>query len=450
MNISYHYYTIKVLAVRAGFQEEEAQTVAYYSQMVDDFVLSHRIIVGETPPPFFIENGLAQELGDGNWGFLPCPTGVNFIKSVSHGYQRHTLTPFHFIPPYALEAIESKPDFSRTDYRCVCAGEGDDLLIHAIVGDAARSAGNERSVENLMRLGMALHTYADTYAHCHFSGFHGYENEACLDKAYNKRTGTEAFPDIERTLLREVPSIGHANVGTAPDICSYDIAYRMKASASSGLDESGELDEMVERDNTVSFSQCSKQILDLLCEINGNPRYTDEEWEELRAALVKAQYVKRDTSQQLAESFSQVFPDIVFTYDKNSRLSIKLRVEGDYKLCDEAEECELCAGEEGCGPEEWQSLDSGLSGFAVEALRQKISQEELEDAFSLTGNSRRSLCCTFLEEPGEEFFLYNELAYERVMQVTGQYVSKGMRDNFQEICCQDTQAILAMQDTGQG
>lgn len=440
MNISYHYYTIKVLAVKAGFREEEAQTVAYYSQMVDDFVLSHRVVVGETPPSFFIENGLAQELGDGNWGFLPCPTGINFIKSVSHGYQRHTLTPFHFIPPYALEAIESKPDFSRTDYRCVCAGEGSDLLIHAIVKEAARSAGDERSVENLMRLGMALHTYADTYAHCHFSGFHGYENEACLDKAYNKRTGAEAFPDIERTLLREVPSIGHANVGTAPDICSYDIAYRMKASPSSRLDESSSLDEMVERDNTVSFSQCSRQILDLLCEISGNPRYTDEEWEELRAALVKAQYVKKDTSKQLTESFSQVFPDIAFTYDKNSRLSIKLRVEGDDKLC---------VDEAGCEPEEWQSLDSGLSGFAGEALRQEISQEELEDAFSLPGNSRRSLCCTFLEEPGEEFFLYNELAYERVMEVTGQYVSKGMMDNFQEICCQDTEAISALHGDGQ-
>ena len=87
MNISYHYFTVKVLAVRAGFREEEAQIIAYYSQMVDDFVLSHRIIVGEMPPDFFVENGLAWELGNGSWGILPCPTGINFIKSVSHGYQ---------------------------------------------------------------------------------------------------------------------------------------------------------------------------------------------------------------------------------------------------------------------------------------------------------------------------------------------------------------------------
>lgn len=282
-----------------------------------------------------------------------------------------------------------------------------------------------------MRLGMALHTYADTYAHCHFSGFHGYENEAFISKAYNKETGTEAVPNIERTLLRELPSIGHANVGTVPDICSYDIAYKMKDS------ESGGLGKTVERDNTASFSKCSRHILDLLCEINGVSQYSDEEWEELRTALVKAQYVKKDIPEQLAESFGQTFPDIVFTYDKNSRLSIKLRVEGNSNAC---------AGEDVCRPEELQSINTGLAGFAEQALQQEISQEALEDAFSLQSNSRRSVYSTFLEEPSEEFFQYNELAYERVMQVTGQYVSEGTKDNFREICLQD---IQTMNGTGQ-
>ena len=39
MNIGYHYYTIKTLAVKAGFSNEEAQTIASYSQAVDDYVL---------------------------------------------------------------------------------------------------------------------------------------------------------------------------------------------------------------------------------------------------------------------------------------------------------------------------------------------------------------------------------------------------------------------------
>ena len=196
--------------------------------------------------------------------------------------------------------------------------------------------------------------------------------------------------------------------------------------------ESGGLEKTVERDNTASFSKCSRQILDLLCEINGVSHYTDEAWEELQTALVKAQYVRKDIPEQLAESFGQTFPDIGFTYDKNNRLSIKLRVQGN--LC-------ACAEEDVCQSEELQSINTGLAGFAAQALQQEISQEALEDAFSLQSNSRRSVYSTFLEEPSDEFFQYNELAYERVMQVTGQYVSEGTKDNFREICLQDIQTM---------
>lgn len=136
MNISYHYYTVKTLAVKAGFDDGDAQVIAYYSQMVDDFVLSHRVIMKETPPSFFVENGMAEKLEGGMWGFLPCPTGINFLKTVSHGYQKHTLVPFHFIPPKRLPDIERNPDFTRLDYRCVSAGERSNMLIHRIVRDA--------------------------------------------------------------------------------------------------------------------------------------------------------------------------------------------------------------------------------------------------------------------------------------------------------------------------
>ncbi len=91
-------------------------------------------------------------------------------------------------------------------------------------------------------------------------------------------------------------------------------------------------------------------------------------------------------------------------------------------------------------------MDTGMAGFGAEVLRREISRETLEDAFSLPGNSRRSAYRTFLEEPGQEFFQYIELAYERVMQVTGQYVSEGTRDNFREICCQDVRVLQGMHD----
>ena len=414
MNISYHYYTIKTLASKAGLEEEEAQIIAHYSQMVDDFLLSNRVIVKETPPVFFIANNLAEERKDGAWNFLPCPTGINMIKSVSHGYQRHTLVPFHFIPPKTLNEIENVPGFSRMEYRCVSAGEKRGLLLHKILQEAAEDAGKNREKKSLMRLGMALHTYADTYAHCHFSGFHGYENEAVIQKAYSKAAESEAVPVPERIALRELPSIGHANVGTVPDICCYDIAYAMKSS------EKSKLDDAVKRDNTECFACCSRQILDLLCGISGRPLFTDDEWHVLQTALAEAQYVKKDTEKDLTDSFGKIFPDIKYEYHKSGRLSMELSVE---KSKDAENDGIMMPG----------VFDAGAPG--------EIGEEVLEDAFSPEGNRMRCGYHVYLEKATEDFFHYNELAYERVKQVAGEYVSAGAMENFRAVCRYDLECM---------
>ncbi|HBA70348.1 MAG TPA: hypothetical protein DCZ40_13470 [Lachnospiraceae bacterium] len=414
MNISYHYYTIKTLASKAGFVEEEAQLIAHYSQMVDDFLLSNRVIIKETPPSFFMDNNLAQKRKDGSWNFLPCPTGINMVKSVSHGYQRHTLAPFHFIPSKNLKEIENSSGFSRMDYRCVSAEEQNGLLIQEILQEAARDAKENRGKKSLMRLGMALHTYADTYAHCHFSGLHGYENEAVIQKAYSKVTKSEAVPAPERIAFKELPSIGHANVGTVPDICCYDIAYAMKSS------EKSKLEDVVKRDNTEWFSRCSRRILDVLCGITGKPLFTEEEWQQLQAALTQAQYVKKDTEKILTESFCKVFPDIRYEYNKNGRLSMELSVENSEEI----------------------ENNSMMMPGAWEAGIQKENREEmLKDAFSPEANSMRCGYNVYMEETTEDFFYYNELAYERVKQVAGEYVSQGTMENFCEMCRYDLQCM---------
>ena len=399
MNISYHYYTIKTLAVKAGFSESEAQQIAYYSQMVDDFHLSNPVFFDKQPPDFFLENGLAWQINDNEWEMLPCGTGIDFLKSISRHYQEHTLVPFHFIPPSDLAALKSKADSKRTDYRCVCARERKDLLIHEIVDEAAQAVKVQRSSKNLMALGMAVHTYADTYAHCHFSGLHGFENEAILKKAYNRTEKAKEVPKAESNLLRDLPPIGHAHVETAPDICYKQIQYFMKTTNDGGFD----LD--VERDNAVFFAECSRAILDLLCRITGSPIWNDEKWQPLREALIRAQAVKKDSEQYLDKSFSGEFPDIIYSYHKNSELDIALNVvPEEMNNCPQVSDYEAIDGEE--------------------ASREDLSEEELSDAFSPKGNYARSKCRVHLESANQQFFAYNELAYRRVQKVTGEFLSQ--------------------------
>lgn len=399
MNISYHYYTIKTLAVKAGFPENEAQQIAYYSQMVDDFHLSNLVVLGMQPPEFFLENGLAWKVNDHEWEMIPCGTGIDFLKSLSPHYQEHTLAPFHFIPPKDLETLRNRDNSERTDYRCVCAGDSQDLLIHEIVNEAVQAVKVQRSSRNLMALGMALHTYADTYAHCHFSGLHGFENEAILQKEYNRTEKPREVPKAESDLLRDLPPIGHAHVETAPDICYKHIQYSMKTAKDGGFDLN------VERDNADFFSECSRAILNLLCQITGSPTWNDEEWKALREALMRAQAVNKDSEKYLDKSFSAEFPDVTYTYHKNSELAIALNViPEETNTCPQVSDYEAVDGEQ--------------------ASQEDISDEELSDAFSPEGNFARNMCKVHLKNADQQFFTYNELAYRRVQKVTGELLAQ--------------------------
>lgn len=408
MNICYHYYTIKTLAVKAGFSNEEAQQIAYYSQMVDDFHLSNMVIVKEKPPVFFLENNLAWQINGNKWGLIPCGTGIDFLKSLSVHYQEHTLVPFHFIPPKDLAALRNTENLDRTFYRCVCAGEQKNMLIHEIVNEAAYAVKEQRSTKNLMALGMALHTYADTYAHCHFSGLHGFENEAILMKAYNRTDESKTIPVLESDIPRELPAIGHAHVETAPDICFKHIQYKMKTT------KSGNFDINVERDNAIHFSVCSKAILNLLCQIKGSPTWSDEKWQILQEKLIQAQTVEKDHEKYLDKSFGERFPEITYSYHKNSEFALSLNI---------IENMEVCMHQ--------------ISDYEVnqaEQQKKKISKDELTDAFSPEGNLARSSCMVYLENAEQQFFDYNEIAYRRVQKVTGEHIARERVAGLQEIC----------------
>lgn len=398
MNICYHYYTIKTLAVKAGFSDEEAQQIAYYSQMVDDFHLSNHIVLREQPPAFFMENNLAWQINDHEWGMLPCATGIDFLKSLSPHYQEHTLVPFHFIPPEDLAALKKRENSKRTDYRCVCAGERGDLLIHEIMDEAVQASKAERNEKNLMALGMALHTYADTYAHCHFSGLHGFENEAILKKAYNRTAKAKEIPKAESDILRALPPIGHAHVETAPDICFKHVQYQMKT----GKDDEFHLN--VERDNAIFFSECSRAILDLLCQITGRPIWNNTEWKPLQETLIRAQTVTMDVEMYLDKSFSEEFPSISYSYRKNSEFALILNV-----MPEKMDACQQIS--------DYEAVDAQVQ-------QSNVSEEELADAFSPKGNLARDGRKVHLENAEQQFFDFNELAYRRVQKVTGEHVAR--------------------------
>lgn len=320
MDIQYHYFVIRTLAAYSGFSEDEAQSIAYYSQQVDDFTNWLPMYVDKEPPEFFTENGLAKSIEDGTWMVVPHPTGIDVIQSLEEHYRHTTLAAFHFLPSEALEDLKKRDGFTRADYRCVCASDTDhSILMWQIIRNAVKSVQEQRTEKSLMHLGMALHTYADTYAHCGYSGLSGWENKAVIKKAFSQLEHKEEVSDIERLFYKCLPHIGHGNSGHVPDICSYQIDVAMLSD-----EDDEDYSKHIQRDNLSSFLACSRSILDILCSASGKEAISDREWDGLSEKLTQAMPVK--TSQEsekkkgeLAKHWNHYFPDISYSYEKNGR-----------------------------------------------------------------------------------------------------------------------------------
>ena len=385
MDINFHYYVIKTLARTAGFSEDDAQTVAYYSQQVDDFVKSSPMRVSQEPPEFFIDNGYAEQ-SMGVWQVKPHPTGIDVIQSLSDSYRHATLSSFHFIPASPLAEIESKQGFTRADYRCVRADDSQAVLINRIIEEAVEAVCTQKCEKSLMQLGMALHTYADTYAHCGYSGLEGWENCAVIKKAYNQQTKKEEVPAYERLGYRELPHIGHGNSGHVPDICTYQIDVAMQKD-----EHDHKLGQHIERDNLKEFLNCAKAILDYLGRAAKTDAYKKIVWSQFEERLARAMQVPtadETNKSKLTAHWKTVFPEITYAYDKNERF---------YK-------------------EETNLLEEG------EVL--------LED----------SLASVRIYDVTDAFYMYNELAYRRAEKVLGP--AKLLKQNAQML--KGEQPLLSM------
>ena len=396
MNISFHYFVIKTLACAAGFSEEDAQTIAYYSQQVDDFTKSSLMRVRQEPPTYFIEKEYARKLEDGLWEVQPHPTGIDVRQSLEKHYRHTTLVPFHFVPARPLTELEADSDFTRADYRCVRADDEKATLINFIMEEAVEAVRRNKCEQSLMQLGMAIHSYADTFAHCGYSGLEGWENSAFVKEAHNQMTGEEEVPSGERLAYWMLPHIGHGNSGHVPDVCTYQIDVAMRKD-----EKDSALTKHIVRDNLQEFLSCAKAIWEILCWAARTWGYRRIKWYELKERLATAMQVPtgdEDDVEKLVTNWSSVFPDINYAYEKNERFY--QRDEG------------ISLGEEGISRKD---DDISLRGEG-DVKAQSSVQEEFEALGEALGDA---LGITFVYDVTDAFYMYNELAYRRAELVTG-------------------------------
>lgn len=329
MDITFHYFAVKTLARKAGFEEGEAQRIATYSQYIDEFDWITYLDCKNLPD--YIKKNTDYDLYLSsfttlNMNFNPAMTG--FIGIIDMAFlalertQKFTVSPFHFIPPDVNQIAK--------ETRTVPAVIGNGSFISQVVARARDLllAGGESRKISLMRLGMALHTFADTYAHQLFSGYNSWANDvkviSMTDNKSNADLTAEACKTVKQVSeLAEqyqaeangvLPCIGHMWAGHTPDLTN--VSFEMKYKGSEG--ESGYSKTYV-RSNTETFVTASKHILNLLRSCLQKGPIPENDWipfaERLSTAFL-IEFPEKDTETKLAAHWSTVFPEYKYFYSK--------------------------------------------------------------------------------------------------------------------------------------
>lgn len=170
MDIEFHYYMTYLIAAKAGLDSDQAHTIAYSSQYIDDNDMVFEIDKGKIGSAF--RNYISQTM--------------NILKPKAKLMRIYPI--FHFIP--------GDPT-AKTTWR-------KDGRMHWLNTTPNSKNANEimdRALESkdLCRIGVACHGYVDTWAHQNFTGYYGEFN---------------AMSGLVSTLL---PNIGHADALNNPD-----------------------------------------------------------------------------------------------------------------------------------------------------------------------------------------------------------------------------------------
>jgi hypothetical protein len=169
MDIEFHYYMTFLIAGKAGFGEEEAFIIANSSQYVDDNNIIFEINKDKAQ---YYKNYISQTM--------------NILKPKAKLFRIYPL--FHFIPgdPFHKEAcrrdgalhwLNTTPDSDNAN---------------KVIDSAFKS-------KDLYSIGVATHSYVDTWAHQNYIGY------------YNE------FNSMAGVLEKLVPNVGHADATHNPD-----------------------------------------------------------------------------------------------------------------------------------------------------------------------------------------------------------------------------------------
>jgi len=176
MNHIFHYYITGFLALKAGFTINEACIIAYSAQYVDHALIPYRL-----------------RGSDPKWHGQPEYTAIatHHFGFWDAAQEDSVWLPFHFFP-----AGLTGPDAARRD------GQANFEAVHPNSPPVRELLISALKTDNLYRIGIALHTFSDSWAHQNFTG---------RRSNFNRLSSASLLPPIGHAQAESSPDIMHAH-----------------------------------------------------------------------------------------------------------------------------------------------------------------------------------------------------------------------------------------------
>lgn len=170
MDVEFHYYMTYLVAAAAGYPPADALKIAYASQYVDDNKFQFDIDKGQ---PSAYQNYISQTM--------------DILKPKDRLMRIYPI--FHFVPGEPMSETCMRLDGCLHMLNTTPGNQNATELLRAAL-----------QTDDLQRIGVATHAFADTWAHQNFVGYF------------------DAFNAMNGPLEKLSPNIGHADAGHLPDL----------------------------------------------------------------------------------------------------------------------------------------------------------------------------------------------------------------------------------------
>ncbi|NES18985.1 MAG: hypothetical protein F6K41_08660 [Symploca sp. SIO3E6] len=326
MQIDFHHGVTYVVARLAGFEHQQAKIIAYCAQYVDDATNSGLIIFDNGA--LFSRTTSAHKSLDYR----------NFRKLANY----RVWIPFHFLPGNGGLPAGKEPA-GKFINKLICRPNS--YVAQAMVAECIH---RRDTLYSLHRLGIAMHVYADTWAHQGFAGVSHRVNEATELVNENDQADTELISKLEKYFQKNLPDkilgslmadalpLGHVAVLSNPDKPFLKWGYK------------NGLNQRIKRDNPRDYLEAADNMCiwlkryllgDATADVSGLP---DQDRELITQMLVTIRDQKgEDRNQKWLTSISKgkfSFGRAEIDYISKGKGSWKYEALGTEKLTDTGKE----------------------------------------------------------------------------------------------------------------